>query len=98
MGTNRRCVAQPNPYFFRRVVSCHVLSFPSEIVPAVWTLGRRDVKMVHELYFPLQPSKDVAFEIGRIFMGLKDFDSAAELFRYENPHQHGVFCFDIAVV
>ncbi|CAM9892816.1 unnamed protein product [Scytosiphon promiscuus] len=42
---------------------------------------RRDVKLVHELYFPLQPSKDVAFEIGRIFMGLKDFDSAAELFR-----------------
>eukprot|EP00752_Nemacystus_decipiens_P007851 g7013.t1 len=42
---------------------------------------RRDVKLVHELYFPLQPSKDVAFEIGRIFMGLKDFSSAAELFR-----------------
>lgn len=40
------------------------------------------MKLVHELYFPLQPSKDVAFEIGRIFMGLKDFDSAAELFRY----------------
>ena len=44
---------------------------------------RRDVKLVHELYFPLQPSKDVAFEIGRIFMGLKDFSSAAELFRCE---------------
>lgn len=43
---------------------------------------RRDVKLVHELYFPLQPSKDVPFEIGRIFMGLKDFDSAAELFRF----------------
>lgn len=43
--------------------------------------SRRDVKLVHELYFPLQPSKDVAFEIGRIFMGLKDFESAAELFR-----------------
>lgn len=40
------------------------------------------MKLVRELYFPLQPSKDVAFEIGRIFMGLKDFDSAAELFRY----------------
>lgn len=39
------------------------------------------MKLVHELYFPLQASKDVAFEIGRIFMGLKDFDSAAELFR-----------------
>lgn len=39
------------------------------------------MKLVHEMYFPLQPSKDVAFEIGRIFMGLKDFDSAAELFR-----------------
>ncbi len=39
------------------------------------------MKLVHELYFPLQPSKDVAFEIGRIFMGLKDFSSAAELFR-----------------
>ena len=44
---------------------------------------RRDIKLVHELYFPLQPSKDVAFEIGRIFMGLKDFSSAAELFRCE---------------
>ena len=51
-------------------------------------LCRRDVKLVHELYFPLQASKDVAFEIGRIFMGLKDFDSAAELFRYICTHTY----------
>ncbi|CAM9421187.1 unnamed protein product [Discosporangium mesarthrocarpum] len=42
---------------------------------------RHDMMLVHRLYFPLQPSKDVAFEMGRIFMGLKDFESAADLFR-----------------
>lgn len=55
---------------------------------------RRDVKLVHELYFPLQPSKDVAFEIGRIFMGLKDFSSAAELFRCEEELYANVMLFE----
>eukprot|EP00953_Heterococcus_sp_UTEX-ZZ885_P033093 17241-Heterococcus_DN1.PRE.3 len=47
---------------------------------------RHDVAKVYECYFPLQPSKDVAFEIGRILMGLKDFAQAAELFKASHQY------------
>ncbi|CAM9373962.1 unnamed protein product, partial [Phaeothamnion confervicola] len=42
---------------------------------------RRDMLLVYDCYYPLQPSKDVAFELGRIFMGLKDFEAASAFFR-----------------
>jgi hypothetical protein len=42
---------------------------------------RRDMEEVYACHFPLQPSKDIAFEIGRVFMELKDFVRAAQLFR-----------------
>ena len=45
---------------------------------------RHDMTKVYECYFPLQPSKDIAFEIGRILMGLKDFAAAAQHFRHSH--------------
>lgn len=47
---------------------------------------RHDMEQVYKCYYPLQPSKDVAFEIGRIFMGLKDFAVAADHFKASQRH------------
>lgn len=40
----------------------------------------RDVRRIYERYFPLQPAKDIAFELGRICMGLKRYSEAVQLF------------------
>lgn len=41
---------------------------------------RLDMEAVVSNYYPLQRSKDVPFEAGRVFMGLKQYARAAELF------------------
>lgn len=41
---------------------------------------RRDMLAVYECYYPLQRSKDIAFEIGRLFMGLKRYAEAVKYF------------------
>ncbi|KAG5182722.1 hypothetical protein JKP88DRAFT_269854 [Tribonema minus] len=47
---------------------------------------RHDMRRVYSCYYPLLPSKDVAFELGRIYMGLKDFAQAVELFSDSQKH------------
>ena len=51
---------------------------------------RGDVDRVYASYFPLVPSKDVCFELGRMLMGLRDYGSAIEFFNKSNeacgPH------------
>mmetsp|Transcript_20260 Transcript_20260/g.29935 ORF Transcript_20260/g.29935 Transcript_20260/m.29935 type:complete len:617 (+) Transcript_20260:89-1939(+) len=47
---------------------------------------RKDMRKVYACYYPLHPSKDVSFEIGRIFMGLKDFDVAVDFFKLSQTH------------
>mmetsp|Transcript_3042 Transcript_3042/g.4527 ORF Transcript_3042/g.4527 Transcript_3042/m.4527 type:complete len:565 (+) Transcript_3042:19-1713(+) len=41
---------------------------------------RRDIKEIYDCYYPLSKSKDVAFEIGRLFMSMKDYKSAMQYF------------------
>jgi len=41
---------------------------------------RGDVDRVYASHFPLVPSKDVSFELGRMLMGLRDYASAIEFF------------------
>jgi hypothetical protein len=40
----------------------------------------RDMRRVYERYFPLQPSKDAAFDLGRVCMGLRRYPEAVALF------------------
>jgi tetratricopeptide (TPR) repeat protein len=47
---------------------------------------RHDMQKVYACYFPLLPSKDVSFEIGRIYMGLKDFEIAVGFFKASQVH------------
>ena len=42
---------------------------------------RRDALQIYECYYPLQRTKDVAFEIGRLFMGLKHYKDAIAFFQ-----------------
>ena len=39
---------------------------------------------IESAYYPLQASKDVCFELGRLLMGLKDYASAVEFFKRSN--------------
>eukprot|EP01138_Halocafeteria_seosinensis_P010471 gb/GECG01010691.1/.p1 GENE.gb/GECG01010691.1/~~gb/GECG01010691.1/.p1 ORF type:complete len:620 (+),score=83.99 gb/GECG01010691.1/:1-1860(+) len=39
-----------------------------------------DLERIHAAYFPLQPSKDVCFEMARMLMGLKMYTAALEFF------------------
>lgn len=40
----------------------------------------RDVRRVYARYYPLQSSKDIAFELGRVCMGLRRYPEAIQLF------------------
>ncbi len=37
---------------------------------------RVDMERVADAYFPLNPSKDVSFEIARVFMATRDYERA----------------------
>ena len=41
---------------------------------------KRDVMRVWAMTYPLQQAKDVAFELGRVLMGLKDYGAAVGMF------------------
>jgi len=41
---------------------------------------RKTLKGVLENYFPLQPKRDVSFEVARVYMGLKDYRTSIRLF------------------
>jgi tetratricopeptide (TPR) repeat protein len=41
---------------------------------------RGDAERVYSAHFPLQPSRDVNFELARVLMGLQDYGSAVGLF------------------
>mmetsp|Transcript_27315 Transcript_27315/g.48293 ORF Transcript_27315/g.48293 Transcript_27315/m.48293 type:complete len:577 (+) Transcript_27315:113-1843(+) len=41
---------------------------------------RRDIRQIYDCYYPLSKSKDVAFEIGRLFMSMKDYKAAMQYF------------------
>lgn len=45
---------------------------------------RLDIANTEETYYPLQASKDVCFEIGRLLMGLKDYRTAVGYFERSN--------------
>jgi hypothetical protein len=46
----------------------------------------RDVQRVYERYYPLQPAKDIALELGRVCMGLQRYPEAIELFTASQRH------------
>ena len=50
----------------------------------VQTDVRRDIDRVQAAYYPLQANKDVCFEVGRLLMGLKEYNTAIEFFRKSN--------------
>jgi len=63
---------------------------------------REDIAGVEETYYPLQSSKDVCFEIGRLLMGLKDYRGAVGYFERSNElcgqhhvtyHNMGICCY-----
>lgn len=63
---------------------------------------RADIDLIEETYYPLQASKDVCFEIGRLLMGLKDYRSAISFFERSNEvcgqhhvtyHNLGICCY-----
>mmetsp|Transcript_3952 Transcript_3952/g.7585 ORF Transcript_3952/g.7585 Transcript_3952/m.7585 type:complete len:566 (-) Transcript_3952:196-1893(-) len=41
---------------------------------------RKDIQEIYDCYYPLSKSKDVAFEIGRLFMSMKDYKAAMRFF------------------
>ena len=65
----------------------------------------RDVCRVYERYFPLRPSHDVAFECGRVCMGLRRYPEAIALFlasmrqcgeHHVTAHNCGICLFHLA--
>lgn len=46
----------------------------------------RDVCRIYERFFPIQKSKDVAFDLGRVCMGLKRYAEAVQLFLASARH------------
>eukprot|EP01084_Bolivina_argentea_P138421 243693_1 len=57
------------------------------------------MEKVYEFNFPLRPCKDIAFEIGRVLMGLRIFARAAQLFHDSQRHfgVHHVSYFNMGV-
>ena len=65
----------------------------------------RDVCRVYERYYPLRPSHDVAFECGRVCMGLRRYPEAIALFlasmrqcgeHHVTAHNCGICLFHLA--
>eukprot|EP00944_MAST-04C_sp_MAST-4C-sp1_P012855 g12855.t1 len=59
----------------------------------------RDAYEVWNCYYPLQKEKDVAFEIGRLMMGLRRYDEGIEFFRKSNKFcgEHHVTWYNIGI-
>ncbi len=47
---------------------------------------RKTLKGVLENYFPLQPKRDISFEVARVYMGLKDYRTSIRLFEASTEH------------
>ncbi|KAK8813303.1 hypothetical protein WA158_002895 [Blastocystis sp. Blastoise] len=46
----------------------------------------RDIQKILDSYYPLQKTKDVCFEVGRMYMGLKEYDKAIRSFKLSNKY------------
>jgi tetratricopeptide (TPR) repeat protein len=59
----------------------------------------QDVSSIYARYYPLQPSKDMAFELGRMCMGLRRHHEAAALFWASVRHagEHHVTLYNIGI-
>lgn len=59
----------------------------------------RDAYEVWSCYYPLQKEKDVAFEIGRLMMGLRRYDEGIDFFRKSNKFcgEHHVTWYNIGI-
>ena len=59
----------------------------------------RDMLQVWDCYYPLDKTKDIAFEIGRIMMGLRKYGEAAEYFQQSNIHcgEHHVTWYNVGI-
>ena len=59
----------------------------------------RDVRRVYERYFPLQAAKDVAFELGRVCMGLRRYLEAVQLFAASQRQcgEHHITCYNMGI-
>ena len=54
----------------------------SESVRKDW----KTLRGVLENYYPLQPKRDVSFEVARVYMGLKDYRTSIRLFDASTEH------------
>jgi tetratricopeptide (TPR) repeat protein len=59
----------------------------------------RDAQEVWSCYYPLQKEKDVAFEIGRLMMGLRRYDEGIKFFVNSNKYcgEHHVTWYNIGI-
>ena len=46
----------------------------------------RDIQKILDTYYPLQKNKDICFEIGRLYMVLKDYERAIRSFKLSNKY------------
>jgi tetratricopeptide (TPR) repeat protein len=67
----------PDVFFkFGRIFIEHVPTSNERVQVDVY----RDVRRIYSRYFPLQQAKDVAFDLGRVCMGMRKYKEAAALF------------------
>ena len=59
-----------------------------------------DAQRVWANAYPMDTQKDIAFELGRVMMGLKRYVSASEFFALSNTHcgEHHVTYYNLAIV
>lgn len=60
---------------------------------------RRDIAEIYDCYYPLSKSKDVAFEIGRLYMSMKDYKNAMKFFidSLKDCGQHHVTHYNLGI-
>ena len=57
------------------------------------------MRRVYERYYPLQGAKDVAFELGRVCMGLRRYAEAVQLFIASQRQcgEHHITCYNAGI-
>ncbi|CAM9114578.1 unnamed protein product [Discosporangium mesarthrocarpum] len=75
-------LSQLDPDIFMKFKAALVQQVSSqELAPSTWTDLKNDVEGIASHWYQLQQGKDVSFELARLLMALKDFESALHLFQ-----------------
>lgn len=71
----------------------------TDLPPSAWADVRRDMELVAGNSYRVAPTKDVAFEVARVLMAMKDFEGAQTLFQIsqESFGQHHVTSHNLAM-